>query len=50
LEDKKINTAASKPQTKGPSKRERTITTILAVVFIIAVVIIALVQKANGAF
>ena len=50
MEEKKANTGASKPQPKGPSKREKMITSILAVVFIIAVVVIALVQKANGAF
>ncbi|MDX9827732.1 MAG: hypothetical protein RBT73_08285 [Spirochaetia bacterium] len=50
MEDKKINTAASKPQPKGPSKREKTITMIVAIVFIIGLVAIALVQKANGAF
>ncbi len=50
LEEKKTTAQESKPQAKGPSKREKMITAILAVAFIIAVVVIALIQKANGAF
>ncbi len=50
MEEKKSGTAAPKPQPKGPSKRESVITAVVAVVFVVGVVIIALVQKANGAF
>lgn len=50
MEEKKENTVASKPQPKGQTKREKTITTIVAIVFIIGLVTIALIQKANGAF
>ena len=45
MEQKKTNA-----QPKGPSKREKIITAIVAIVFVVGVVIIALIQKANGAF
>lgn len=49
MEEKKSNTGAPKPQPKGQSKREKVITAVLAVVFVVGVVIVALVQMANGA-
>ena len=50
MEEKKTNTQDPKTQPKGPSKREKTITAIVAIIFVASVVIIAIVQKANGAF
>jgi hypothetical protein len=50
MEENKSNTQEPKAQPKGPSKREKTITTVLAIVFVIAVIIIALIQKSKGAF
>lgn len=50
MEEKKPNPQELKARPKGPSKREKTITTILAITFVIVVVIIALVQKAQGVF
>ncbi|HEY9054983.1 MAG TPA: hypothetical protein VIO60_09210 [Rectinemataceae bacterium] len=50
MEENKTGAAGAKPQPKGPSKKEKMATAIIAVVFIVGLVIIALVQKANGAF
>lgn len=50
MEEKKTNAQAPNEKRLGPSKREKTITAIIAVVFVVGLVIIALVQKANGAF
>lgn len=50
MEEKKTNAPSPKAQPKGPSKREKMFSAIAAIVFIIAVLVVALVQKANGAF
>ncbi len=50
MEEKKTNAQNPNTQPKGPSKREKIITAIVAIVFVVGVVIIALIQKANGAF
>lgn len=50
MEEKKTNAQNPNAQLKGPSKREKIITAIVAIVFVVGVVIIALIQKANGAF
>ena len=50
MEEKKVTAPSPKPQPKGPSKREKMFSAIAAIVFVVAVLIVALVQKANGAF
>jgi hypothetical protein len=50
MEEKKETAPSPKPQPKGPSKREKMFSAIAAIVFVVAVLIVALVQKANGAF
>ena len=50
MEDKKANAQDQKPKAAGPSKREKTITAIVAIVFVIGVVAVAIIQQSTGAF
>jgi hypothetical protein len=50
MEEKNKNAPGAKAQPKGPSKREKMFSAIAAIVFVVVILIVALVQKANGAF